>query len=376
MASSRYFVCRVPFCRTTVAVLLLGLLSGSAFAAKAPELSAIEVYPTGESQAYVQISGFTLNGKNEVHLCTAGQPINKNSYGKLPKLTLAPNWSIERAKDGVLLLSRGGAPECVVPANLKLEKAEGVTPSELADKTDLQGQVVGKSVGSAGTIPPLTPGVKIVLVSTLDTELAEFLLAQRSESIAGWKSFLGKYPSSQHTGEGKGTLAHLYVLNGQSQLAAYETSLKSGQPNYGKLQAARAALESANALVPSSPEMDALATGINAETSNLNGKGQSEIALYRDALVKQVPGYSHLVAAETISQLTLGLDPKSPETASLSQACIREPISIIVLSTLPISYPPAGPRRLMRPSSPFFHSPANIPGSTTAFTTYIPTMSS
>ncbi len=50
----------------------------------------------------------------------------------------------------MLLLSRGGVPECVVPANLKLEKAEGVTPSELADKTDLQGQVVAKSVGSAG----------------------------------------------------------------------------------------------------------------------------------------------------------------------------------------------------------------------------------
>jgi hypothetical protein len=325
MASSRYFVCRVSFCRVTVAVLLLGLLSGSAFAAKAPELSAIEVYPTGESQAYVQISGFTLNGKNEVHLCTVGQSISKNSYGKLPKLTLAPGWSLERAKDGVLLLSRGGAPECVVPANLKLEKDEGATPSELADKTDLQGQVVGKSIGSAGTILTTpTPGVKIVLVSTLDTELAEFLLAQRSASIAAWKSFLGKYPSSQHTAEAKGTLAHLYVLNGQSELAAYESSLKSGQPNYGRLQAARAALESANALVPSSPEMDALGTGINAETSNLNGKGQSEIALYRDALVKQAPGYSHLVAAETISQLTLGLDPKSPETASLSQACIQE----------------------------------------------------
>src|SRR3984957_21011165 len=158
MASSRYFVCRVSFCRTTVAVLLLGLLSGSAFAAKAPELSAIEVYPTGDSQAYVQISGFILNGKNEVHLCTAGQQINKNSYGKLPKLTLTSGWSLERAKDGVLLLNRGGVPECIVPANLKLEKAEGVTPSELADKTDLQGQVVGKSIGSpASAVPPLAP---------------------------------------------------------------------------------------------------------------------------------------------------------------------------------------------------------------------------
>ena len=138
MASSRFFVCWVPFCRTTVAVVLLGLLSGSAFA-KTPELSAIEVYPTGDARAYVQISGFTLNAKNEVHLCTGVQTISKNSYGKLPKLTLAPGMSLERAKDGMLLLTRGGAPECVVPANLKLEKAEGVTPSELADKTDLQG---------------------------------------------------------------------------------------------------------------------------------------------------------------------------------------------------------------------------------------------
>ena len=107
------------------------------------------------------------------------------------------------------------------PGNLKL-KSRGGNTLRLADKTDLQGQVVGKSVGSAGAIAPLTPGVKIVLVSTLDTELAEFLLAQSSGSIAGWKSYLGKYPTSQHTGEAKGALAHLYVLSGQSELATYE----------------------------------------------------------------------------------------------------------------------------------------------------------
>ena len=270
-----------------VAVVLLGFLPGSALAAKTPELSAIEVYPTAGSYGYVQISGFTLNAKNEVHICTAGQTINKNSYGKLPKVTLTPGWTLERGKDGVLLLNRGGAPECVVPANLKLEKAEGVTPSELADQTDLQGQVMSKSIASTQGIPRLTPGVKIVLVSALDTDLAEFLLAQSSGSVEGWKSYLGKYPASQHTGDAKGSLAHLYVLEGQTDLAAYESSVKSGQPDYGKLRAAKSALESANALVPSSPEMDALATGINAETSNLNAKGQSEIALYQDALVKQ-----------------------------------------------------------------------------------------
>jgi hypothetical protein len=327
MASSRFFVCRVLFCRA-VAVVLLGFLPGSALAAKTPELSAIEVYPTAGSYGYVQISGFTLNAKNEVHICTGVQTINKNSYGKLTKVTLLPGWSLELAKDGILFLNRGGPPECVVPANLKLEKAEGVTPAELANQTDLQGQVRYTSISSTQGIPRLAPGVKIVLVTTLDTELAEFLLAQSSASVAGWKSYLSKYPASQHTGEAKGTLAHFYVLNGQADLAAYESSLKSGQPDYGKLRAAKSALESANALVPSSPEMDALATGINAETSNLNGKGQSEIALYQDALVKQSSGYSHLVAAEAISQLTLGLDPKSPETASLSKACIQERTSL------------------------------------------------
>ena len=108
MASSRFFVCWVPFCRTTVAVLLLGLLSGSAFA-KGPELSAIEVYPTGDARGYVQISGFTLNAKNEVHLCTGVQTINKNSYGKLPKLTLGAGMTLERGKDGVLLLTPRGS---------------------------------------------------------------------------------------------------------------------------------------------------------------------------------------------------------------------------------------------------------------------------
>ena len=323
MASSRFFVCRVPFCRTAVAVLLLGLSSGSAFA-KTPELSAIEVYPTGDSRGYVQISGFTLNAKNEVHLCTGVQTISKNSYGKLPKLTLAPGMSLERAKDGMLLLSRGGAPECVVPANLKLEKDEGATPSELVDKIDLGGQIVAKSISSTNSIPRIVPGVQIVLVTTLDTELAEFLLARSTASIAGWKSYLGKYPAGPHASEAKAALVVLYVQDGETSLAEYQASVKAGQPNYTKLQAAQFSLEAAKANASSNEPTDALAKGIRAEIRNLNSKGLDEIALYREALAKQTGGYAHLVAAQSISQVTLGLDPKSPETASLSQACIQE----------------------------------------------------
>ena len=323
MASSRYFVVKVSFCRTSVAVVLLGLLSGPVFA-KTPELSAIEVYPTADSQGYVQIAGFTLNAKNEVHLCNGAQTISKNNYGKLAKITLAAGMSLERAKNGVLLLSRGGAPECVVPGNLKLERAEGETPSELAEKAVLQGQIVSKSVSTTQSIPPLAPGVKIVLVTTLNNELAEFLLAQRSSTIAAWQSYLAKYPSALHAGEAKAALAVLDVQEGQTELAAYQASLNGPQPNYEKLRAAKSALDAAIASAPSNPGTEALAKGIRLETRDLNSKGLGEITLYQEALAKQVSGYSHLVAAETISQLTSNLEPGSAETVSLSQACTQE----------------------------------------------------
>ena len=328
MASSRFFVCWVPFCRTTVAVVFLGLWSGSAFA-KTAELSAIEVYPTGDARAYVQISGFTLNAKNEVHVCTGVQSINKNSYGKLPKLTLAPGMTLDRGKDGVLLLTRGGAPECVVPAGLKLEKAEGATPSELADQVDLQGQIVAKSISSTQAIPRIVPGVKIVLVATLGYGIGR--IPARPEH---WPVFpVGRLTWVNILPVPTPAMRKLpwpcsTCRTDKPTWRAYQASLKSGQPNYEKLQAAKISLEAAKANASSNDVTDALAKAINGETGNLNSKGLEEVALYRDALAKQTSGYSHLVAASAISQQTLILDPKSAETAKLSQACIQEKTNI------------------------------------------------
>jgi hypothetical protein len=154
--------------------------------------------------------------------------------------------------------------------------------------------------------------------------LAEFLLAQSSGTIPAWKTYLSKYSSGPHSGEAKAGLATLYVQDGQTALSAYQASLKGGQPNYGKLVAAKSSLDAAMAITPANQSSDALAKAIGTETKNLNNVGLGEIALYRGALEKQGTGYSHLVAAEAISQQTLSLDPRSPETASLSQACIQE----------------------------------------------------
>jgi hypothetical protein len=322
MASSSCFVCKVTFCRGMVAVVLLGLCSGPVFA-KAPELSAIEVYPTGDAQAYVQISGFTLNTKNEVHLCGGAQTIGKGNYGKLQKVVLEPGMSLERAGDGTLLLSRpGGAPECAVPGNVK--NVEAGTPAQLADRAELAGLVQSASVAGTTSVPQLAKGVKIVLVSALDTELAEFLLAQRRGTISSWQSYLGKYPTGQHRGDAKAALSVLFVEKGRGELADYQASLKAAQPNYSKLLAAKSSLSSAMENAPRNAGTEALTQGIQQEATGLNSKGQDEIKLYQTALASQTSGYSHLVEADKLSQITLNLDQQAPETVALKDACKRE----------------------------------------------------
>ena len=322
MASSSSFLGKASFC--VAAIVLLGF-SVPAFAfAKAPELSAIEVYPVGDSQAYVQISGFALNGKSEVHLCGGAQTISKGNYSKLQKIELAAGMSLERKKDGILLLSHEGKQECIVPGNLKLEKAEGETPAQLAERAELSGQIASKSVSTTEGIPRLTPGVKIVLVATLDTELAEFLMAERAGTIASWRAYLGKYPAGQHAGQAKAALSVLYVQDGQLALAAYQASLKASKPDYDKLQKAKFALDSAMASAPSNPATDALAQGIKQEAKALNSKGQSEIAQYQKALANQTSGYSHLLDAEDLYRIMLNLDQKAPETLSLGDACKKQ----------------------------------------------------
>ena len=109
MASSSSFLGKASFCFSVAAIVLLGFSVPASAFAKAPELSAIEVYPIGDSQGYVQISGFALNGKSEVHLCAGAQTISKGNYSKLQRIELAAGMSLERKKDGILLLSRGGA---------------------------------------------------------------------------------------------------------------------------------------------------------------------------------------------------------------------------------------------------------------------------
>jgi hypothetical protein len=320
MAPSRHFAYKVSFYRFLISSVFL-FLAGWPASAKGPGLSAIEVYPAENGPAYVEISNFVLNAKNEVHLCHPTEAISKNSYGKLQTIGLSAGMSLERAQNGVLWLTRpGGQPECVVPANLKdLERRETEMPAELAERTELQGEVVSNSMASTQRIPRMVPGVKIVLLDTLDRELAEYLLAGSAGKIPAWQSYIDKFPTGAHVGQAKASLAVLWVRLGNEALTKYQSTPKDAQSGYERLMAAKDALDNALALAPRNPPTEELAAGIHQEAQLLNQKALVETSLYRDALKKETAGYSHLLAAEAILAHTSRLDPNSTETISLNK---------------------------------------------------------
>src|SRR5271166_2551236 len=178
--------------------------------AKDISISAIVLYDAPNGAAYVQMTDVMLNGKTELRSCTLGAKIDKSGYGRLQKVQIKGADSLERNAAGVLMLTTGAQSSCVVPSNLHLEGKNEFSLSELADQAVLQGNVVSSSANQPSEIPALKPGVRLVFVSAADTDLAEYLRAQRARSIPAWQEFLSRYASSSRAGEAKKSLAVLF----------------------------------------------------------------------------------------------------------------------------------------------------------------------
>ena len=231
--------------------------------AKTAGLTAVEIYPGSDGQVYAQIADFILNGKNEVYLCAGTSGIDKSAYRKLVKVPLAAGMSLERDAKGVLMLSRGAEPACVVPGNLKFDKGGDFSAAELAEKAEVEGRILSGSDPAATQIAPLKPGVKLVFVPAPDQELAEYLRAERAGDIHGWQGYLGKYAAGPHASAASKSLAALYLQIGNTDLQAFESSKGGNNPEYGKLKESRQMADQARALAPD----DAMAAELNRKSA-------------------------------------------------------------------------------------------------------------
>ena len=318
-------LCLWPSLKKIGLVLPLVVLAVPALHSKDVSITAIELYDGPNGAAFVQLTGLLINGKTEVRSCAGVAQINKSNYGKLPKIALSPSMiSLERDAKGTMNLTRGSESECVVPANLKFEKEESLTPAQLADRAALSGQVLSSSIPGVTTLPPFQPTVKIIFVQAPDNELAEYLKANRAHSIAQWQDYLTRYPKAVHADAGKQSLAALLLQDGNDGLAAYLTSVSSGNPAYAQLRTASLRWQQVHELLPANEEANKLHDAVHSELVRVSDKIRAELLAYRQALANHSTGYSHLTVSRQLTEQLLAVDPHFDQGTTLQAAVTAE----------------------------------------------------
>ena len=177
------------FERCWAAVVVIAVLVGGASIttyAKEVSLTAVVLFDGPKGAAYVQITDAALNGKTEVRSCDGVSKLDKNTYNGLPRVSLADASSLQRGADGVLKLTANGKSVCILPSNLKFERSAELTPAAAAEQAIIRGTIVPTSPRDA-TIPEFKPGVQLVFIAAPDVELADFLRAQRANTVTDWE---------------------------------------------------------------------------------------------------------------------------------------------------------------------------------------------
>jgi tetratricopeptide (TPR) repeat protein len=295
------------FVRPCLFVVVIIGGSASAAAKDAPAM-AVVLFDGTQGAAYVQITGITLNGKTEVRLCDGVSRFDKNTYNALPRAPFTGATSLQRGADGVLTLTVNAKPFCVVPSNLKFDQKAELTPAEAAEQAVLQGTPVSSSALNPG-VPALRPGVQLVFVTAPDVELADFLRAQRANTVKDWQDFLVRHPSSRHLAGARNAMAGLHQQVAEAAFAQYQKSSNAGKQDIAMLRQASMEAQAANqasaGYAPPIKIMDA----ITRELDSLLEPDHARLQAFQKALQDHDSGYSQLAAARLHLEQLLQVRP-------------------------------------------------------------------
>lgn len=298
-----------------------------AASAKDVPLMAIELYDGPSGASYVQLSDVLINGKAEMRDCSPYQSaaVDKSTYGKMGKVVLGTGGVLERNAEGVMHYSTGsGQTICVVPSNAKFEHGGAFSLSGLADQALLHGNPIGSGNGNPILAPPIRKGVKLFFVAAPNTELAEFLRAQRASDMEGWQAYLSKYPASQHATEAKRALAAQFVAVGATALQAYDKSVTAAMPTYSELKTAKVKADKARGLAPDLASVTQLDKEIRSRLAAVVDLGRGELEAYRAALAAHAPGFAHLQNARKFSDIVAGIDSFFPQGQALTGDVLQD----------------------------------------------------
>ncbi|HYL91561.1 MAG TPA: hypothetical protein VEW69_00235, partial [Alphaproteobacteria bacterium] len=308
--------------RLVAAVYLFSLLALSCYA-KEP-LVAIVVFDSANRPSYMQVAAVTINGKTDLRSCDGVARINKQAYDFLPKVSLKAAATLQRGADGVLTLSEvDAAPTCVVPDNMKFERNAVFTPAQAADQAIIQGTVTPPSE-QVVEIPAFKPGVLLYFVPAPDVELAEFLRAQRANSLAGWQAYLDRYASSSHAGLAKQGMAVLLMQMAKTALAEYGQTAAAHAPQFELLKHAQNHAEKMRELLGPNPATQKLLQAVHEQIDVALATSRQELQLYQKALAQRSSGLAHLIAAARLSKPALAVDPGYPAAAAMHREVTAE----------------------------------------------------
>jgi len=277
-------------------LLVVGILAGSVFAsAKDAPAAAIVLFDGTQGAAYVQITGVTLNGKTEVRVCDGVSNFDKNAYNALPRVPLAGASSLQVREDGVLTLTVNAQPVCIVPSNLKFDRKTEFTPADAAEQAVLQGALVSSSGLDLG-IPALKSGVQVVFVPSPDVELADFLRAQRANTLKDWQDFLARYPSSNRLAGAQNAIAGLHQQAAEAAFGQYQ-KLSGPRREIAMLRQACMEAQAANQASPGFGPAIKLMDTIGRELDSLMEPDRARLQAFQKALQDHSSGYQQLAAA-------------------------------------------------------------------------------
>lgn len=291
-----------------LASLFTALLATVAQAKDAP-VTAIALFDAPSGPAYIQLAGLMLNGKTELRVCDGVAKINKTAYDTLLRTQLVGATSLERGDDGILTLTTGAKSVCVVPGNLKFERNAEFTPAEAADQATIQGNVISSSL-PGNELPVFKRGVRLIFVAAADDDFAQYLLAQRANSVAAWQDFLLRHASSPRVSDAKNSLAAIYEQAAEDAFAKYQKSGNGSATDIPALKQAQHSALEANKVVAGYPAASKLRAQINKELDTLIEADQAKLQTFRKALAEHSTGYAGLVAARKHVDDLLAVNPE------------------------------------------------------------------
>jgi hypothetical protein len=297
-------------------VCLLLALSLQGLAKDAP-LSAIVLFNSPTGPAYVQITGATLNGKTELRTCEGVAKFDKRSYDVMPRVQLRVSSVLQRTSDGVLMLTMDATkPFCAVPNGIKFDKSPELTPAQAIDQAAIVGLVAQSSTQQA-EIPALKPSVEIYFVAAPDTEFAEFLRAQRAQSVALWQDYLKRYPASAHAAQARQGLAAMLAQSAESALAEYAKNPNPAVPRLALLKQARTSAVEVETLSGNHALAGKVLQELHAQLDLLLEKNRRQLQAFTKAVSDHAAGYEHLVAAGKQNERIMEVDPDYPPANAL-----------------------------------------------------------